>query len=126
MSDYKPIPVETARDISKQFDKPVVIILAWDQAHNCCHTVTYGRNPKEKEWAARGGEMATAALGFSVPNKQNFEDFRTDYSEGKYAELKEAAKAALECFEKEFKTLTDGQYGKAEDFSTIKKLKELL
>ena len=48
MSDYKDIPVEEAKYISVKYEKPIVIILAYDKIYNCFHTITYGVNAEDK------------------------------------------------------------------------------
>jgi|SRR5579863_5050598 len=76
MSDYKPIPVEDAKALAERYQKSIVIIFAWDPAHGLIHTTTYGFSEQDKDWAAKGGEIATAALGGVVPAKIDFEDYR--------------------------------------------------
>lgn len=77
MKPYLSIPVETAREISRRFDKQIVIICAWNNEHQLMHTVTYGAQPDDKLKAARGGELVTAALGMDISKKRPTEDFRT-------------------------------------------------
>ena len=74
MSEYKPIPVEAARFIAREFDKQIVIVLAWTD--NTLHTTTYGSDPQHKEWAARGGEVAAKALGALTDQSVVYEDYR--------------------------------------------------
>lgn len=77
MKPYLNIPVETAREISRKFDKQIVIIFAWNREHAKMHTVTYGVEPEDKISAAKGGEIATAALGMDIAKREPTEDFRT-------------------------------------------------
>ncbi len=64
MNEYKPIPVEVARQISHEFDKSMVVILAYDPAHLLMHTVTYGVDPLDKETAAL---KAAQLIGHLMP-----------------------------------------------------------
>lgn len=77
MSDYKPIPVESARQLAKEFGKSIVIICAWDAEHELLHTTTYGKEPQDKINAAYGGDLVTKALGFDLGKRATCEDFRT-------------------------------------------------
>jgi len=77
MSDYKPVPVESARQLAKDFDKDIVIVLTWDRKHNLMHTTTYGKEPADKISAANGGDIAAKALGCDLGKKDPNEDFRT-------------------------------------------------
>lgn len=74
--NYKPVPVESARRISEEYAKSIVIILAWDPEHALLHTTTFGRTPQDKTWAAQGGDLANAALGGMQSLKTEFEDYR--------------------------------------------------
>ncbi len=73
---YKPIPTAEAKTLAGHYDKSIVIIFAWDPVHGLIHTTTYGVSEQDKDWAAKGGEIATAALGGVVPAKIDFEDYR--------------------------------------------------
>ena len=75
-AEYLPVPVSTAREIAEKYDKSIVIICAWDPEHGILHTTTYGRNPREKEWAVQGGEMASKTLGAMPEVGTQFEDYR--------------------------------------------------
>ena len=78
MSEYKPIPVSEAQRIADQYEKPIVIILAFDRAHGLLHTTTFGQDAQDKDWAAQGGEIATRALGGGVDEKSNYQDYRLE------------------------------------------------
>lgn len=86
--EYKSIPVQTARELSIQFEKAVVIICAWDDVHKRLHTTTYGTTPAFKIAAGRGGEICATALGMDLSNKEPTEDFRT-VDAAKNAQLKD-------------------------------------
>src|SRR5437588_9363562 len=74
--EYKPIPVEAAKEISDKYEKSIVLIWSWDPVHELLHTTTYGKSIQEKNWAARGGEIAAEALGAIMTEKDTYEDFR--------------------------------------------------
>ena len=42
MADYKPIPVQEAKRLAVQYDKSMIVILAYDPLHGLTHTTTYG------------------------------------------------------------------------------------
>lgn len=77
MKPYLNIPVETARQIARDFDKQIVIICAWNHEHGKLHTITYGAEPNDKISAATGGETCARALGMDMGKKDFTEDFRT-------------------------------------------------
>lgn len=90
MKPYLSIPVETARQIARDFDKQIVIINAWNHEHNLMHTVTYGVAPNDKISAARGGEICAKALGMDLTKSDPSEDFRT-VDAAKIAQLSDLA-----------------------------------
>lgn len=90
MKEYKDIPVRAAVEIAEQFDKDIVVILAWNHEHHKFHTVTYGVAPKDKTPAANLGEIVTKAAGGDVSQKAFVEDFRKNYSAAKQAAMKRA------------------------------------
>jgi len=61
---YKRIPISAAKEIAKNYDKNLVVIVTWDAAHNLQHVTTYGRSKVECEAAARGGNLVKQALGW--------------------------------------------------------------
>src|ERR1043166_3558936 len=94
MKPYLAIPVETARQIARDFDKQIVIVLAWNHEHKLLHTVTYGAQPRDKISAANGGEIAAKALGTDLSKAGFTEDFRT-VDAAKNAQLRDLADRAV-------------------------------
>jgi hypothetical protein len=90
MKPYLAIPVETARQIARDFDKQVVIICGWNHEHKLLHTVTYGAEPNDKISAANGGEICAKALGMDLSKSITNEDFRT-VDAAKNAQLRDLA-----------------------------------
>jgi hypothetical protein len=78
MKPYEPVPVEAARAIAEKYGKSIVIIFAHDPVHGVLHTTTYGTDPQNKEWAAKGGEIGTKALGALREAATDFEDYRLE------------------------------------------------
>lgn len=76
MKPYLDIPVETARQIARDFDKQIVVICAWNYEHGLLHTVTYGKEPTDKINAASAGEICAKTLGMDLDKKRTCEDFR--------------------------------------------------
>ncbi len=76
MTPYEPVPVEAARAVAEKYGKSIVIIFAHDPVHGLLHTTTYGDNPQNKAWAAKGGEIASKALGGVLDESTHFEDYR--------------------------------------------------
>ena len=70
------VPVAAARDIARSFAKDVVVIVAYDNAHERLHTTTYGRDPLDKVRAADLGEVLAKAAGGDVSRGEYSEDFR--------------------------------------------------
>ncbi len=89
-SPYKPVPVATAKAIAEEFDKSIVIICAHDPVFGLLHVTTYGTDPQNKAWAAKGGEIANAALGGLRQAATDFEDYRLIQAHKLLAALKEA------------------------------------
>jgi len=75
--DYLPVTVEAARSVGICFHKDVVVILSIDRSHDLMHTTTWGRSAEDKVFAARWGDVLTAASGSDLTQRQTFEDFRT-------------------------------------------------
>lgn len=94
MNEYKPIPVETARQIARDFDKQIVVICAWNHDHKLLHTVTYGVQPKDKISAANAGDICTKALGMDLTRSDVTEDFRT-VDAARNAQLRDIADRAI-------------------------------
>lgn len=79
VDQYKPVPVDVAKQIADRFDKAMVVILAYDVAHELTHTTTYGTTEYGKENAAGAGAYLTQTIGSDLSQKIEFEDFHTDY-----------------------------------------------
>ena len=58
----KRIPIKAAKDISRRFSCPQVIILAWDG--RMTHVVTYGKSIEDCDQAAQGGNQVKKAIGW--------------------------------------------------------------
>lgn len=93
---YQPIPVETARQIARDFAKQIVIICAWDGTANLLHTTTYGVDALDKIAAAKGGEICAKALGTDLGKKDPNEDFRT-VDAAYNAQFRDMAEGVLHC-----------------------------
>lgn len=94
MKPYLTIPVTVARQIARDFDKQIVIIVAWNHEHKLLHTVTYGTQPNDKISAANGGDIVTKALGMDLSRSKPNEDFRTVDS-ARNAQLRDLADRAV-------------------------------
>lgn len=90
MASHKPITTEQAQRIAEEHDKSIIIILAYDPASELMHATTYGVSPRDKEWAAQGGEIAITALGASVEAATTPEDYRITQAKDLLAALKSA------------------------------------
>lgn len=93
--EYKPVPVWCARDISRNFDKGVVVIISIDEAHNLVHTTAYGQSAEQKLTADILGESLTTALGCDLAQKRPFEDFRDGFDAALYRESVELLSVIL-------------------------------
>ncbi len=74
---YKPIPVAAARAIAAQYEKDVVIVLAYDHEHGLVHTTTYGRSEDDSVKAKRVGKALCEMIGGDLSRTTVYEDFRT-------------------------------------------------
>jgi hypothetical protein len=74
---YQPVHVTEARGIAERYQKRVVVITAWDEAHGRLHTTTYGVTAQDKLWAAELGELLSKAAGAAPDTRRVHEDFRT-------------------------------------------------
>jgi hypothetical protein len=92
MSEYLDVPVEAAKSIAERFRKSIVVILAFDPAHQLTHTTTYGVSAFDKENAAAAGEKCSAAVGCDLSAKQTFADFHNDYEPAFLREAEEILK----------------------------------
>lgn len=97
---YKPVAVSVAKYISRVYDKSIVIINTWDSVHRLLHTTTYGKTLQQCQWAAKGGEIAAAALGADLSKKQVFEDLPKDKMKKIISELNRMRKENDENYEK--------------------------
>ena len=73
----KPIPVDAARQIADQYQKDIVLLVAWDQASSKTHVVTWGREPPQKTSAAAAGDMIRQMLRLEGA-AEVYEDFRRE------------------------------------------------
>jgi len=73
---YVPVPVSAARDVAIAFAKDVVVIIAFDYAHEQINTTTYGVKADDKIRAAELGPVLAAAAGAVVTEANYSEDFR--------------------------------------------------
>ena len=76
MSEYQPVPVAIAEEISFRYAKDVVVIVCYDTEHNMFHTTTYGNSAEDKLHAADLGEVLCEAAGGVLREKVVYEDFR--------------------------------------------------
>lgn len=100
MSEYKDVPVEVAKQISSRYGKDIVIICCWDYRHGKLHTTTYGDSAANKVYAAKGGEIAAAALDMDLSQMTEYEDFRKDFDAGKQRAMEEAIRKHLPSLKK--------------------------
>ncbi len=75
---YQTIPVEEAEKISEKYKKDIIIINSWDTEFGVLHTTTYGVNEVQKHQAAKGGEIASKALGADLDLSNYYQDFRIE------------------------------------------------
>lgn len=94
MKPYLSITVEKAREISREFEKQIVVICAWNHEHQKLHTVTYGVEPVDKLSAAKAGDICAKALGMDLGKREIIEDFRT-VNAAKNAQLRDLADGVL-------------------------------
>lgn len=76
LEPYRPIPVDEARAIADRYRKRMVVILAYDGAHEKTHVTTYGVAAEDKVNAAAVGDRCAAVVGADLAQKQSHEDFR--------------------------------------------------
>lgn len=75
---YIPIPVAVAQQIGDGHKKDIVLIVGWDDASNKTAIVTWGREPSQKEAAAKAGETIAKQLGLLDELADVHEDFRRE------------------------------------------------
>jgi len=91
-SNYKPIPVSEAKRLSFDYDKSIVMIIAYDGEHTMMHTTTYGTEARSKQVAASLGEIFAYVAGADPANSTHFEDYRLT----RIAELEKALNVAVQ------------------------------
>lgn len=75
---YIPIPVAVAQQIGDGHKKDIVLIVGWDEDSNKTNIVTWGREPSQKEAAAKAGETIAKQLGLADDLADVHEDFRRE------------------------------------------------
>jgi hypothetical protein len=60
----KEIPIEAAKNISKNFEYPEIVIFAYDPVTGYQHVTTYGETVDQSNDAARAGNFLKKALGW--------------------------------------------------------------
>lgn len=96
---YKPVPVAAAESIAREYDKAIVVIIAWDAAHNRLHTTTYAPDAQYKAGAAELGEILAQASGANLDQVTNYEDFRT-CTQAEWAEEKSKLVRCIEALQR--------------------------
>lgn len=76
MAKHIPVPVEVAKRISDDYEKDIVIVLAWQRSSALIHTTTYGKTAEDKIASAVLGNSLTAAMGCDMSKSTIWEDFR--------------------------------------------------
>lgn len=76
MHDYKPIPVAVAKSVAESHEKDIVVIMALDRENDRLDATTVGREPADKDIAAKWGGMFAERLGARVSESIMYEDFR--------------------------------------------------
>ncbi len=69
-----PIPVSCASAIAKDYQKDIVIILAFDHKKGMIQTTTFGATGHDKIVASELGLAITKSIGGDVERKTVFED----------------------------------------------------
>ena len=93
MHVYKPIPVAVARSVAESHEKDIVVIMALDRENDRLDATTVGREPADKDIAAKWGEMFAERLGARVSTW--YEDFRAT-TEAEYKTKVDALERRLE------------------------------
>ena len=71
----RPITVEAARHIGREFGKSAVIVVGWEPSTGLTHVATWGAHAAERHVAAKAGERVAELLTQSDVRKM-YEDFR--------------------------------------------------
>lgn len=72
------LPVDVARNIGETHDKDIVLIVGWDMKSGVTNIVTWGREPVQKEAAARAGDRIQELLGLAESVGTMHQDFRRE------------------------------------------------
>ena len=99
MPAYKPIPVWEVRSLAADYTKDIVVIVAMDRENAKLHTTTFGREPADKDIAAKWGELFAQAAGSDTTQATWYEDFRAT-KEAEY-------KAKVDALEKRLEAVQD-------------------
>ena len=89
---YKPIPVDTARQIAADCNKDIIVILAYDHETETTHSTTWGRDPKDKEAAVDVRDICLESIGVTK-DKTTYQDYRF-IKEGERAQIVDELVAA--------------------------------
>jgi hypothetical protein len=76
MHDYKPVLVAVAKSVAEAHEKDIVVIMALDRENERLDATTVGREPADKDIAAKWGELFAQATGADVSQSTWYEDFR--------------------------------------------------
>ena len=87
------IPVDVARTIADQYEKDMVVLLAYDHATETTDSVTWGRSISDKENVVCVGEKCLQAIGVDLNTGTTHQDYRF-ISEGERAQLVDELVAA--------------------------------
>lgn len=116
---YVPIPVAVAQQIADGHKKDIVLIVGWDDDSNKTNIVTWGREPSQKEAAAKAGETIAKQLGLADELADVHEDFRREGETAKEVDrLRRAIGNAVRGIRAEVSDQTQGlseTLGKIED-----------
>lgn len=89
MPDYKPVPVEAAKQIAQQFDKSQVIIVTFDPLFRLLHRTSYGVSAMDKVAAAHAADEFVRSTGAEPRLRQTHEDFRRDFDAAQFKQVLE-------------------------------------
>ena len=76
---YISVPADEAKNLLENYDKDMVVILAWDMENEQLHTTTSGRDDHFKEYAAAMGDLLPTLIGADITKAKTFEDFRGEW-----------------------------------------------
>lgn len=72
MTKPKKIPISTAKQISKDFNYPEIVIFAYDPVSGKQHITTYGKNKEMCKDAAKAAEYLKKALHWNIQPEKEF------------------------------------------------------